>query len=136
MLCALPAHFKLRPTSRKPDTFTCHDLCFLLTACSHSLHNLSGFSVFTECHFSSPPTLSFSCTYVVMSLFMQWLISPILLCLYILQSTRRHSFCSTGQEMGRSPTTSVGMSCEPLDRTLSMLRCSRSWATPGLRVRG
>ncbi|KAG7228365.1 hypothetical protein INR49_009229, partial [Caranx melampygus] len=42
-------------------------------------------------------------------------------------------FDKTG--MGRLATASAGMSCGPWDRTLSTLRCSRSWATPRPRVR-
>lgn len=50
------------------------------------------------------------------------------------QSSRRRSCCSTGQEMARSATASVGTSCGPWVRTRSTLRCSRSWGTPRQKV--
>uniref|UniRef100_A0AAX7TTF1 EF-hand domain-containing protein n=1 Tax=Astatotilapia calliptera TaxID=8154 RepID=A0AAX7TTF1_ASTCA len=49
-------------------------------------------------------------------------------------SLRRHSCCSTGQEMGRSATASVEMSCGPWGKIRLTPRCSKSWATPSLRM--
>ena len=51
------------------------------------------------------------------------------------QSSRRPSCCLTERVMARSATVSVETSCGPWVRTRSTPKCSRSWATPKLRVR-
>lgn len=59
---------------------------------------------------------------------------PFTTCLFMLQSSRRPSCSLTELAKDRSTTASVGMSWGPWDRTLTMVKSSKSWGTLNQRV--